>query len=109
MARAFDEGRYYGGGMEVAPAQNRNDDTLSLVVMHRSCKLKTLMVFPSIFKGEHVKHSEMVDVTVGKNFRTLRPSVRASDRRRNGTRRNRILRPHRLRRFLRCGRQTATA
>lgn len=62
------KGRYYGGGMEVAPAQNRNDDTLSLVVMHRSCKLKTLMVFPSIFKGEHVKHSEMVDVTVGKEI-----------------------------------------
>lgn len=62
------KGRYYGGGMKVAPEQNRDGDTLSLVVMHRSCKLKTLMVFPSIFKGEHVRHTEMVEVMTGKEI-----------------------------------------
>lgn len=60
-------GRYYGGGMMVAPDQDRlnNDGKLSLVVMHGTGKLKTLIVFPSIFKGEHVKHTEMVEVLTG--------------------------------------------
>lgn len=63
-------GKFYGGGMMTAPDQERNnaDNTLSVVVMHGSGKLKTLMVFPSIFKGEHVNHTEMVKVITGKNI-----------------------------------------
>lgn len=64
-------GRYYGGGMEVAPRQDRlnPERRLSLVIMHGSGKLKTLIVFPSIFKGEHVKHEEMVAVHEGREIR----------------------------------------
>ena len=60
----------YDGGMEVAPAQNRlnQNGTVSVVVLHCPSKLKTLMVFPSIFKGEHVKHTEMVEVISGKEI-----------------------------------------
>jgi diacylglycerol kinase family enzyme len=60
-------GRYYGGGMMVAPKQDRlgEDKTLTTVVFHTSGKLKTLMVFPSIFKGEHVKHTDVFDVLSG--------------------------------------------
>ncbi len=36
--------------------------------MHCASKLKTLFVFPSIFKGEHVKHEEMVTVLTGQDF-----------------------------------------
>lgn len=63
-------GRYYGGGMNVAPMQDRlnEDKTLSLVVMHGSGRLKTLIVFSSIFKGEHIKHTEMVDILTGKEI-----------------------------------------
>ncbi len=66
-------GRYYGGGMLVAPMQDRLDPngTVSLVVMHGSGKLKTLMVFPSIFKGEHIKHKEMVTVLTGSEIHVL--------------------------------------
>ena len=55
-------GRFYGGGMMVAPEQDRmsEDGALTTVLMHGKGKLKTLMVFPSIFKGEHIKHPEMV-------------------------------------------------
>lgn len=61
------KGRYYGGGMKVTPKQNRNDPEkkVSVGIMHGSGKLKTLMVFPSIFKGEHVKHTEMMEVLTG--------------------------------------------
>lgn len=62
-------GRYYGGGMKVTPNQNRlNHQTVSVAVMYGSGKLKTLMVFPGIFKGEHVKHTEMVEILTGKDI-----------------------------------------
>ena len=60
-------GRFYGGGMMVTPNQDRlnAERTVTLSVMHGSGKLKTLIVFPSIFKGEHVKHTEMCESFVG--------------------------------------------
>lgn len=63
-------GRFYGGGMMVAPDRERLDDDgkLSVVVMHGSGKLKTLAVFPSIFKGEHIKHKEMVEELTGSDI-----------------------------------------
>ena len=63
-------GRYYGGGMMVAPNQDRTDPegTVSVSLMYGSGKLKTLMVFPSIFKGEHVKHAEMCKVLTGRKI-----------------------------------------
>ncbi len=61
------KGKYYGGGMMVAPKQDRFDPEgkLSVALMYGKGKIKTLMVFPSIFKGEHVKHTEMVDIRTG--------------------------------------------
>ncbi len=63
-------GRFYGGGMMMAPDQARNneDGTCSLVMFHGSGKLKTLMIFPSLFKGEHVKHKKHITVLTGKEF-----------------------------------------
>lgn len=60
-------GRYYGGGMMNAPKQDRlnKDGKLSLVVFHGSGALHTLMIFPSIFKGEHVNHTKQVSVFEG--------------------------------------------
>lgn len=60
-------GRFYGGGMMVTPDQDRLNvaRTVSTALMFGSGKLKTLIVFPSIFKGEHVKHTEMVQVLTG--------------------------------------------
>ena len=63
-------GRFYGGGMMMAPAQERfnADGKLSFVAFHGSGKLKTLMIFPSIFKGEHVKHKKHVTIIEGKDI-----------------------------------------
>lgn len=60
-------GRFYGGGMMAAPDQDRLDaeGRISLMVIHGSRKLKTLVVFPSIFKGKHVKHAKMVEILKG--------------------------------------------
>lgn len=60
-------GRFYGGGMMCAPDQDRlaKDGMNTLVVWYGSGKLKTLMAFPSIFKGEHIKHTDMIAVHKG--------------------------------------------
>lgn len=60
------KGRYYGGGMMIAPGQDRNEDKLTVVVYSCKSKLKSLMAFPSIFSGEHVKHTDMVYIMEGK-------------------------------------------
>ncbi len=67
------KGRYYGGGMIAAPAQDRGDATgkLSVMLMHDSGKLKTLTVFPGIFKGEHVHHKKIVDVWEGHDIHVV--------------------------------------
>lgn len=61
-------GRYYGGGMMPAPEQVRNSGKLTLMVWHSSGKLKTLMAFPSLFKGEHLKHENMITLIEGKEI-----------------------------------------
>ena len=63
-------GRFYGGGMMAAPNQNRlnKDGTLSVMIFYGKGRLRTLMAFPSIFKGEHIKHTNMVEVLVGKDI-----------------------------------------
>ena len=63
-------GRYYGGGMIPTPKQDRlnKEHTVSVMVYYGSGKIKSLAVFPSIFKGEHVNHREMVEVLSGKEI-----------------------------------------
>ena len=63
-------GRFYGGGMMPAPEQNRKErqDHVSLSMLYGSGKLKTLMIFPSIFKGQHTKHKKNVAIFTGKHI-----------------------------------------
>ena len=60
-------GKYYGGGMIPIPEQNRGnpEKTLSVMLFHGAGRLRTLCVFPGIFKGTHVKHKEMVAIHTG--------------------------------------------
>ena len=58
-------GRFYGGGMMPTPEQKRNSDKLSTMIFHDAGKLKTLLIFPSLFKGEHIKHTRQVEILTG--------------------------------------------
>ena len=60
------KGRYCGGGMMLAPGQDRNSDLLNVVVYRSKSKLKSLMNFPKIFEGTHVNLKDMVTVIPGK-------------------------------------------
>jgi len=62
-------GRYYGGGMKVAPSQDRLGDTVTVCVWHSLAKLPVLMMFPKIFKGEHVKNTKKVSIFTGKHIK----------------------------------------
>ena len=62
------KGRFYGGGMMVAPNQDRFSGDVSVVVFKGKSKLKTLMIFPSIFKGEHIKKTKNVSIYTGKEI-----------------------------------------
>lgn len=59
-------GRFYGGGMMIAPKQDRRnaDKTVTCVICHCAIPLKVLIVFPNIFKGTHVK-SKIFESFVG--------------------------------------------
>ena len=61
------KGRYYGGGMMATPAQDRLDPEkkLSVMLFQGGGRLRTLIAFPSIFKGEHVKKTKMVHIHTG--------------------------------------------
>ncbi len=60
-------GKYFGGGMMISPNQDRNneDGTLTVVVAHGLSKLRILSLFPTIFKGTHIKHKKYIDVHKG--------------------------------------------
>ena len=64
-------GRFFGGGMMCAPGQDRlnPDGTVSLMVMRCRSKFRTLLLFPSIFKGKHVKAMQIVSVFKGHDIR----------------------------------------
>lgn len=62
-------GLYYGGGMMPCPNQDRKSDKISCCVIHSTNPLQTLLIFPSIFKGEHVKHTKKVVEFSGKEIK----------------------------------------
>ncbi len=63
-------GRFYGGGMMPTPNQDRlnPDGELSVMIFHDTNAIQTLMIFPKIFKGEHVKKDKKVTVLTGKEI-----------------------------------------
>ena len=60
-------GRFYGGGMMPTPDQDRlnEEGTISTMLFHGLGALGALMIFPKIFKGEHVKKTKKVTVLKG--------------------------------------------
>ncbi len=59
------KGKYYGGGLMIAPTQERSSGKLSVMVMHGGTRAKALTLFGGLGKGSHIKHREMVDIIEG--------------------------------------------
>ena len=62
------KGKYYGGGMIPIPNQNRENGTLSVMIWTGWEKISTLIIFPSIFKGEHAKYKKRIHIFSGKKI-----------------------------------------
>ncbi len=60
-------GRQYGGGIKVAPSQDRLNPagTVSAAVIYHGSRLGTLLAFPKITKGEHTAMTKIFDVREG--------------------------------------------
>lgn len=73
------KGRFYGGGMMPTPDQDRFDPEkkVSFMVYKKNNTLGTLMLFPKIFKGEHVKNKKYVFVKSCKEITVTFDSPRA--------------------------------
>ena len=63
-------GRFYGGGMMIAPGQDRcgKEGDLTLVVVHDCSKLRILTAFPTIMNGTHLRYEGIVDVLTGQDI-----------------------------------------
>lgn len=57
---AVGNGRYYGGGMEILPMAIVDDGFIDICLISGLGKIKILFLFPSIFKGNHIKYNKYV-------------------------------------------------
>ncbi|MBQ2716888.1 MAG: diacylglycerol kinase family protein [Clostridia bacterium] len=57
-------GRYFGGGMKIAPDQDRlaSDGKMTFIVVHDLSRARIIPIFPEIFKGTHVRHTKYIEV-----------------------------------------------
>ena len=55
-------GRYFGGGMKIAPDQDRlaPDGKLSFIIAHDLSRARIATIFPEIFKGTHLRHEKYI-------------------------------------------------
>ena len=58
-------GRFYGGGMMAAPGQDRTSGKLTSVIGTCRSRLKLLTIFPKIFEGKHVEHTDVIKIHTG--------------------------------------------
>lgn len=59
---AVGNGNTYGGGMKLLPMAQIDDGYFHICVVRDVSNLKLLFLFPSIFKGTHLKHSKYVEI-----------------------------------------------
>ena len=52
-------GRYFGGGMKIAPDADPSDGLLDLVIVEDMGKMRLLWNFPRIYRGAHITHPKV--------------------------------------------------
>jgi diacylglycerol kinase (ATP) len=83
MLIAVGNGSSYGGGMKICPAADLHDDLLDIVILHPLSKYEFLKVFPTVYKGEHISHSQ-IQVIRAKKVRIESQAVAYADGERIG-------------------------
>jgi len=83
MLIAIGNGRSYGGGMQVCPDAELTDDLLDIMILHPISKLEFIKVFPTVYKGTHIDHSE-VEIIRAKKIRIESSAIAYADGERIG-------------------------
>jgi len=55
------KGRFFGGGMMIAPKRTRDEKELTVIIAHSCSRFKLLRIFPTIFNGEHIKFKKNIE------------------------------------------------
>ncbi|MGI5998276.1 MAG: diacylglycerol/lipid kinase family protein [Lutispora sp.] len=53
-------GKYFGGGMKIAPMAEMNDGYFDIIIIGNLSKLDLLFNFPKIYKGDHMNHPKLM-------------------------------------------------
>lgn len=59
---AVGNGKYYGGGMKILPMAELDDGYLDVCIISNISKTLLLYLFPTIFKGHHIKYKKYVKI-----------------------------------------------
>ncbi|MDQ0272229.1 diacylglycerol/lipid kinase family protein [Cytobacillus purgationiresistens] len=63
---------YFGGGMKISPNASPRDGLLNITVVHHLSRIRFLLLFASVYKGNHVRYKEVLTytgtvITIGAN------------------------------------------
>jgi len=83
MLIAIGNGRSYGGGMQVCPDADLHDGLFDIMILHPVSKLEFIKVFPTVYKGTHIKHPQ-VEVIRAKRIRIESSAIAYADGERIG-------------------------
>jgi len=53
-------GKYFGGGMKIAPMAEMNDGYFDIIIIGNISKFDFLINFPKIYKGDHMSHPKLM-------------------------------------------------
>lgn len=56
---AIANGRFYGGGMEIAPMANTSDGMFDIILIPKMKRYKLLRLLPTLYSGEHIDVPEV--------------------------------------------------
>ena len=59
LLAAFGNSRFYGGGIQITPQAEMDDGMLDLCVIRRINRLKLLFLLPTVYRGTHIRFSEV--------------------------------------------------
>jgi diacylglycerol kinase (ATP) len=63
-------GRFYGGGMKIAPEAKMDDGVLDICIVQEISKLELLWQFPKVFRGTHIFHPRVL-MRTGKKIKLV--------------------------------------
>lgn len=71
-------GKYFGGGMKIAPKAKRNDDHLDVIVIHAKSFRRILPFVPLVFLGWHLPFKKLVTYFTAKDVKLIKATYNVS-------------------------------